>query len=372
MPLAEVDLRDLPVAEREPRARSLSRLAFAVPFDLATGPVLRATLYRLADDDHVLVVTSHHIAIDGWSIGNALRELAALYAWRLGTPEHGRPAAAGPPLPALPIQYADYAHWQHESLADGELADGLEFWRRQLAAPRAAAELPIARRRDPSADGTSGGGRTSGGGKTSGGTVGKVILPIGPDLLDGLRAAAGATRGITPFVILLTGFKALLARYLGQPDVTVGTLVAARTHVELEPLIGYFANPVALRTRLDPGLTFAEAVARVRRTVIDGFAYQSVPFDRVVQELAPRRDADRHPFFQAALILHNFSAGEPPGLARPRRALVGQRTGRHAVRPDPGRRCRSRTAGWRRPSPTAPRSSRPPTSNGSPPGSPSC
>ncbi|WP_326558936.1 amino acid adenylation domain-containing protein [Micromonospora sp. NBC_01796] len=302
VPLPEVDLRDLPVADREPQARLLARHAFAEPFDLATGPVLRATLYRLADDDHVLMMTSHHIAIDGWSIGNALRELAALYTWRRSTPESGPGTSppAGPPLPALPIQYADYAHWQHDSLNEGELADGLEFWRRQLAAPRTDPELPIARRRDQPGDGA------------GAGTGGKVSLSIGPELLDGLRAAAGATRGTTPFVTLLTALKALLARYLGQSDVTVGTLVAARTHVELEPLIGYFANPLALRTRLDPELTFAEAVARVRRTVIDGFAYQSVPFDLVVQELAPRRDAQRHPFFQAALILHNFSEGSRP------------------------------------------------------------
>ncbi|RKR92252.1 amino acid adenylation domain-containing protein [Micromonospora pisi] len=317
VPMGEVDLRELPVVDREPRARSLARRAFAVPFDLATGPVLRAVLYRLADDDRVLLMTSHHIAIDGWSIGNALRELAALYRWRLTTPA-GPSAAGPPPLPELTIQYVDYAHWQHESLADGELADGLDFWRRQLAAPRASAELPIAHRPEPDAtsDSTSTGGAGTGTG-TGTGTGGKVGLMIGPELLDRLRTAAGATRGTTPFVTLLTGFKALLARYLGQPDVTVGTLVAARTHVELEPLIGYFANPVALRTRLDPELTFAEAVSRVRRTVIDGFAYQSVPFDRVVQELAPRREAGRHPFFQAALILHNFSAGTPedwPGL----------------------------------------------------------
>ncbi|MBO4204848.1 non-ribosomal peptide synthetase [Micromonospora echinofusca] len=290
VPMTEVDLRDLPAADRETRARELGRAAFATPFDLATGPVLRAALYRLADDGHVLMVTVHHIAIDGWSIGNALRELAVCYSRRLDGTD------PPPPLPELAVQYADYAHWQQQALAgDGELASGLDFWRRQLAAPRTDTELPTTRRRAGTVDG--------------GGNGGKVIVMLPPDLLDGLRRAAGTTRGTTPFVLLLTAFKALLMRYTATPDVTVGTLVAARTQVELEPLVGYFANPLALRTRLDPGWTFTEAVARVRSTVIDGFAHQGVPFDLVVQELAPRRDADRHPFFQSAMIMHNFDNG---------------------------------------------------------------
>ncbi|MFB6397128.1 amino acid adenylation domain-containing protein [Polymorphospora lycopeni] len=296
VPVTEVDLRHLPAAGREDRARELARDAFAVPFDLAAGPVLRASLFRLADDDHVLLATSHHIAIDGWSIGNALRELAALYAWRLDG------GTGTPPLPELPVQYADYAQWQHDGTAGGALTPGLAYWREHLAAPRADAHLPIARRH-------AGPARAGGA---------KVHLTIGPDLVEGLRTAAGGARGTTPFVTLLTTFKALLARYTGQRDVTVGTLVAARTHVELEPLIGYFANPIAMRTDVDPDLTFAQTAGRVRRAVIDGFAHQNVPFDTVVQELAPRRDADRHPFFQTAVILHNFTGGGPsawPGLA---------------------------------------------------------
>ncbi|MFE0592938.1 amino acid adenylation domain-containing protein [Micromonospora echinospora] len=296
VPVTEVDLRHLPAADREDRARDLAREAFAVPFDLAAGPVLRASLFRLADDEHVLLATSHHIAIDGWSIGNALRELAALYAWRLAG------GSGAPPLPDLPVQYADYAEWQHRGIADGALEPGLAYWRSHLAAPRADAHLPIARRHT--------GPARAGGAKRH--------LRIGPDLVEGLRAAAGGSRGTTPFVTLLTAFTALLARYTGQHDVTVGTLVAARTHVELEPLIGYFANPIALRTDVGPDLTFAEAAGRVRRTVIDGFAHQNVPFDLVVQEVAPRRDADRHPIFQSAVILHNFTEGGPsawPGLS---------------------------------------------------------
>ncbi|HWG98266.1 MAG TPA: amino acid adenylation domain-containing protein, partial [Pilimelia sp.] len=295
VPFTVVDLRDRPAGEREQRARDLARAAFAEPFDLAAGVVLRAALYRLADDDHVLLLTTHHIAIDGWSIGTVLTELATRYAHRSAA------EPAPPPLPELPIQYADYAAWEHRALAGGGLAAGLAYWRAQLAPPRARAELPITRRRPP-VDGRTGGG--------------KHPLTLPPELLDGLRRAARAGRGTTPFVLLTTAYKALLARYTGQRDVTVGTLLAARTHVETEPLVGYFANPVALRTPLGPELTFADAVARVRGTVIDAFAHQSVPFDRVVRELAPRREAAGQPLFQSAVLLHHYQH-EParwPGL----------------------------------------------------------
>jgi amino acid adenylation domain-containing protein len=287
VPVHLVDLRHLPGDEREAEAVAQARRGFLHIFDLRAGPVLRVTLYRLADDVHAMVFLCHHIAIDGWSLGIAMREVAEYYAARTvdGTP---------PVLTELPVQYADYAVWQRKVLDGGTLGAQLDYWRDTLAAPRATLELPIARRRPATADRADAGGA-------------KYGFSVAQDVLDGVRKAAGGASGITSFVLLLTAFKAVLARYTGQTDVTVGTLVAARTRVELEPLVGYLANPLPLRTALTPGLTFAEAVARVRHSVVDAYGNQDVPFDEVVRAVAPEREPGRHPFFQIAFLLYNFS-----------------------------------------------------------------
>jgi len=283
-----VDLRHLPAAERDDAAVRLARDAAKRVFDLETGPLLTVSLYRLADADHALVFICHHIAIDGWSLGIAIGEVARRYEWR-------RAGATGPaPLAPLPIQYPDYAAWQRRLLDTGAFDPQLDFWKETLAAPRATLELPIANRR-PTADGRPGGGAKQG-------------FTVAQAVLDGLRR--GADGGTTTFVLLLTGFKALLARYCDQADVTMGTLVAARTQVELEPMVGYLANPLPLRTRLEADLSYRAAVARVRRTVIDAFGHQDVPFDEVVRATSPQRDRGRHPLFQTAFLLYNF-AQEP-------------------------------------------------------------
>ena len=288
VPMELVDLRHLPAAAREDAAVRLARDAAKRVFDLETGPLLTVSLYRLADDEHALVFICHHIAIDGWSLGIATGEVARRYEWR-------RSGATGPaPLAPLPIQYPDYAAWQRRLLDTGAFDPQLDFWRETLAAPRATLELPIAHRR-PTADGRPGGGAKQG-------------FTVAQAVLDGLRR--GADGGTTTFVLLLAGFKALLARYCDQADVTMGTLVAARTQVELEPMVGYLANPLPLRTRLEADLSYRAAVARVRRTVIDAFGHQDVPFDEVVRATSPQRDRGRHPLFQTAFLLYNF-AQEP-------------------------------------------------------------
>lgn len=263
-----------PVAE----AHRLAGDEALVPFDLAKGPLLRAQLVRLGDTDHVLLVTTHHVVSDGWSVGVFLSELSALYrAFTAG--QHS-------PLPPLEIQYADFAEWQRSWLSGDVLDEQLDYWRDRLRDLPAAVELPADRPRPPMPSYTAGG----------------VSFEVPADVLHRLRAL-GADRGATLFMVLLAAFDALLARCTGGTDVVVGVPVAGRDRAELEGLIGFFVNNLVMRVDCSGDPTFGELVDRVRETTLGAFDHQDLPFERLVEELHPARDPSRNPLTQIGFQL---------------------------------------------------------------------
>ncbi len=273
VPLPLADLRALDGAAGPAEAARLAGEESRRPFDLRRGPLLRARLLRLGGAEHLLLLTLHHIASDGWSLGVLVGELGALYA--------------GEPLPALPVQYADYAVWQREWL-DGEVLERqMAYWRQQLAGVPVL-QLPTDRPR-PAV-------RSHRGGQV------RVELPAGL-AADLRRLCRGA--GVTLFMTLLAGFQAVLSRYSGQEDVAVGTAVANRGRRELEGLIGFFVNTLALRTSLAGGPSVRELLARVREVTLSAYAHQDLPFSKLVEELRPARDTSQTPLVQAMLVLQN-------------------------------------------------------------------
>ncbi|HEX7242084.1 MAG TPA: condensation domain-containing protein, partial [Longimicrobiaceae bacterium] len=254
------------------------------PFDLEAGPVFRARLARLGADEHLLLLTMHHVVSDGWSVGVLLRELGALY----------RALAAGEPpsLPEPPVQYGDFAAWQRAHLTDEVLDGQLAYWRSRLAGAPPVLEIPADRPRPPV--------------PSFRGASHAFVLP--PELAERVRAA-GRAAGATPFMLLLAAFQLLLSRYAGEDDVVVGTPVAGRTRTELEGTVGFFANTLALRGDLSGDPTFAELLARVRETTLGAFAHQDLPFERLVEELRPGRDLSRNPLFQVLFVLQNTPTG---------------------------------------------------------------
>ncbi|MEU5552797.1 amino acid adenylation domain-containing protein [Micromonospora sp. NPDC047793] len=252
------------------------------PFDLAEGPVLRATLFRRSPEEHVLLLVMHHIACDGWSLPIMWRELSTVY--RDG-------AAAAERLPALPVQVADVAWWQRRRQADGGYEPGLRHWQEQLT-DVPVLDLPVARPRPAT--------------PTFAGDRVPVRLPVA--VADGLREL-GRSTGCTPFVVLLAAFQVLLSRLSGQPDIAVGTPVAGRDSDAVAGLVGFFANTVVLRGDLSGNPTFTELLGRVRSVVLDGLAHQDVPFDQVVERINPARDASATPLFQVMFTTDGDAAG---------------------------------------------------------------
>ncbi|HEX2078089.1 MAG TPA: amino acid adenylation domain-containing protein, partial [Longimicrobium sp.] len=286
------DLSSIPAGEaREAEVRARVADEAHAPFDLAAGPVFRAVLLRLADDDHVLSITLHHIVADGWSTGVLYRELAALY----GAFTRGEPS----PLPELPIQYADYAVWHRARLAGPQRARQVEYWRARLAGAPVLLDLPTDRPRPP-VQGSAGAAHP---------------LRIPRDLYDRLCAVARA-EGATPFMALAAAWGALLHRWSGQDDVCVGTPLAGRTHALTEPLIGFFVNTLVLRLDLSGDPPFRELLRRVRDTTVGAYAHQEVPFHQLVDELKVERSLSHPPVFQAMISLQNASGADPelPGL----------------------------------------------------------
>jgi amino acid adenylation domain-containing protein/non-ribosomal peptide synthase protein (TIGR01720 family) len=277
MPLPCVDLRALPDAVRASVARDLVQSEAGRPFDLAHGPLLRALLITVEAEEHALVAAMHHIVSDGWSIGVLIRELGALY----GAFTRRRPS----PLPDLPVQYGDFACWQRSWLAGETLAAELAHWRGRLAGSPVL-EMPTDRPR-PAVQSLRGAGLS-------------FLLP--EPLRRDLRRLA-SNRGATLFTALLAAFDTLLHRYSGQDDIVVGTPVASRTRTEIEGLIGFFINSLVLRVDLSGDPSFDELLQRAKRAALDAFAHQDLPFEKIVEELQPKRSLSHSPLYQAALSL---------------------------------------------------------------------
>ncbi|HSU12938.1 non-ribosomal peptide synthetase/type I polyketide synthase [Longimicrobium sp.] len=275
--------------EAEIRARAESEAAR--PFDLATGPLFRATLLRRSDAEHVLLLTVHHVVGDGWSLDLLFRELRALYgAYREG---------AASPLPDLPLQYADYAAWQREQLRGQALERPLAWWKERLAGAPALLELPTDRPR-PAVQSFRGAHR-------------EFELPAG---LAARLEALGRREGATLFMVLLGAFQVLLAKYAGTDDVVVGTPIAGRTRRETEELVGLFVNTLALRADLSGDPAFREVLQRVREATLGAYEHQEVPFERLVAELSPERSLGHSPLFQVMFTLNDGAgaARDLPGL----------------------------------------------------------
>jgi len=285
--LARTDVSALP--DPEAALRRFVASETARPFDLQAGPPVRPTLVRLAPADHVLVVVLHHIVTDGWSTGVFAGELAVCYRAAL----RGEP----PVLPALPLQYADFAVWQRERLSGSALDEHLGYWRRRLDG---LAPLPLPTDRPRPAVRQAAGDA--------------VFFEVAPDLLDRLRAVA-TRRGATVFMVLVAAVQALLARYTGQRDIAVGTVTSGRGRAELEGLIGFFANTVVLRSTVDEELSFEDFLAAVRTTVLEAFEHDDVPFERVVEVVEADRDPSRNAVAEVMIALNTPAADVSlPGL----------------------------------------------------------
>ena len=283
VPLVEMDLSGLTPNDRNAQARRIAAEDAQVPFDLAVGPLIRTTLLRLGEQEFILLLTMHHIIFDGWSFTILLRELSEIYeAYAAGRPS---------PLPELAIQYGDFAVWQRRWLRGDALEAKLDYWRKKLA-DLPLLQLPTDYPR-PTFQSFQGA---------------RCTLNIPRRLCDAIRAL-GVTEGMTPFMTLLTAFKALLYRYAGQDEIVVGVPIANRDRVEIEGLIGFFVNTLVMRTDLSGDPTFREALTRVRNVALEAFEHQDVPFEKLVEELQPQRDLSRNPLFQVTFQLYGSNTG---------------------------------------------------------------
>ncbi|GAB4108925.1 MAG: hypothetical protein OHK0022_61230 [Roseiflexaceae bacterium] len=280
-----VDLSELSAEQHETQLQQHMREEGQRPFDLQQGPLIRATLVRLAPEHHVLLFALHHLVVDGWSMGVLLREVTALY----GAFSQGRPS----PLADLVLQYADYAVWQRMWLQGDVLADQLAYWRRQLQDAPPTHDLSISQRRPE---------RISFVGRTE-------VFTMPAEQLAALKQFSQDANA-TLFMTLLAAFKLLLHFYSNRDDIVVGTDVANRRQSELEPLIGLFVNQLVLRTSLSGEPSFRQVVERVRDVTVAAFTHQDLPFDKLVSALKPERGSTQMPFFQIKFVLQN--APRPP------------------------------------------------------------
>jgi amino acid adenylation domain-containing protein len=285
------DLSGWSEADREAEVRHRAAEEARRAFDLSAGPLFRAALLRVDAQDHVLLLSMHHVVSDGWSMGVFFRELSALYA----AYREGRES----PLPELAVQYADYAVWQREQLAGEVLDRQLSYWKEQLAGAPDLLELPTDRPRPPVRS-------------YQGATV-PVELSL--DLLERLQAL-GRSEGATLYMTLLGAFQVLLSKYGGGEDVVVGSPIAGRTRREVEELIGFFVNTLVLRTDLSGDPSFREVLRRVREVTLGAYENQDVPFEKLVAELQPERSLSHSPLFQATFALQTADGrgGALPGL----------------------------------------------------------
>jgi non-ribosomal peptide synthase protein (TIGR01720 family) len=292
LPLETIDLSAAAAEEHEDEVQHLAAHEHQQPFDLARGWSLRAKLVRLSAEEHVILLTLHHVVSDAWSIGVLVQEVAALYeAFRQGNPS---------PLAELPIQYADFAAWQREWLQGEALDKQLTYWREQLMGAPAVLELPVDRPRPAVQT-----------------FQGKTHSHALPKTLNEALKELSRQHEATLFMTLLAALNILLSRYSGQEDIVVGTTIANRNRLETERLIGFFVNTLVLRTDLSGDPTFVELLQRVREVSLGAYAHQDLPFEKLVEELQPERDLSRSPLTQIVFTLQNAPIGvlELPGLS---------------------------------------------------------
>jgi amino acid adenylation domain-containing protein len=287
--LPVIKLKENAPSEQKSEARRLAEKEVLKPFDLTKAPLIRLQLYSLSDECHLLLIVVHHTIADGWSLGVFLRELLSFY--------QANTAGSSPQLPGLAIQYADYAHWQNQHYQGETLEASMKYWKEKLAGELPALALPTDRPREA---------RQS----FSGGTW---RFSLSRELTEGLEDL-GRKEGATLFMTLLTAFYVLLHRYSGQEDILIGTPVANRTLPELESLIGVFINTLVLRHQLSGDSGFRELLRQVREMALEAFAHQDMPFERLVEELKPKRDLSRTPLFQ---VVFNMQNSPMPRLAIP-------------------------------------------------------
>ncbi|HEX2271488.1 MAG TPA: amino acid adenylation domain-containing protein, partial [Pyrinomonadaceae bacterium] len=273
-----IDLRSYPEAEQDQEVRRLATLEVQKPFDLTHGPLLRLTVLQLAENEHVLLLTMHHIVSDGWSMTVLMRELIVLYdAFSRGESS---------PLPELPIQYADYAVWQREWLQGEVLEQQMKYWREQLQGAPPVLELPTDHPR-PAVQSLRGR---------------MLQRRMSGELLQQLEALS-RREGLTMYMSVLAAFVVVLSRYSGQREIVVGTPIAGRTRRDIEGLIGFFVNTLVLRMRVDEQQSVRQLLERVRETCLGGYTHQDVAFEQLVEELQPERDLSHQPVFQVMFAL---------------------------------------------------------------------
>jgi amino acid adenylation domain-containing protein len=275
-----IDLERLEETEKTAALERLMRLEARQAFDLTSGSLLRCNLARLHPTEHIMLLTIHHIAADGWSMGVFLQELAAFYE-AFST---GKPLA----LADLPIQYTDFAVWQRDWLQGDVLNTQLMYWQQQLSKPLPVVDLPTDYLRPPVQS-----------------FIGKKReFALSKSLTEDLKALS-RREGVTLFMTLLAAFNLLLYRYSGQEDILVGSPVANRNYKDLQPLIGCFVNTLPLRTNLSENPTFTQLLKRIKKVTLGAYSHQDLPFDQLVETIQPERDLSRHPLFQVWFALHN-------------------------------------------------------------------
>jgi non-ribosomal peptide synthetase component F len=292
--IAHSDLRSTPEDQKDAAAANLAGLDAQRPFQLREGPLLRVGLHRLGETDHLLLISMHHIVSDGWSVGILFRELNALYsAFSVGMPSA---------LPELPLQYADFAHWQSQALQGAKREKLLAYWKQRLAGATELLKLPSDRTR-PAVP--------SGRGAAHGGAIGARLYA---DV-----CSLGQRERATPFMVLLAVFQTLLFRHTADTDLVIGTPIANRTKPQLEGLIGLFVNTLVIRTDLSGDPTFLELLAQVRKAALGAFEHQDMPFELLVEELQPTRSLSQNPLFQVMFLLQSAerSAAAQPGSHGP-------------------------------------------------------
>ena len=278
--LEQLDISHFPEEDRQAEALRLAKAEAATPFDLANGPLIRARLIKLADDDYAMLFNMHHIISDGWSVGILVSEVVRLYSAFC----EDKPS----PLSDLEIQYADFAHWQRNWL-DGEvLQKQILFWKEELSGAPPLLELPTDRPRPPV--------------QTSNGAQEAVQLDA--SLTAAIRKLS-QEEGATTFMILLAAFQTLLHRYSGQDQILVGSPIANRTNSKVEKLIGFFVNTLIMKSDFADNPSFSDLLAQVRERSLNAFAHQDLPFEKLVEELQPERDMSHTPLFQVAFVLQN-------------------------------------------------------------------